>query len=79
MPVVVIDDKEYEIEKMSDENKELVSILGTGTDSIRQKEHELRSLKSTQEFLFTRLKENLLAEEKTEEKGETTDEQLSTD
>ena len=68
MPVVVIDDKEYEIEKMSDENKELVSVLGTGTDSIRQKEHELRSLKSTQEFLFTRLKENLLAEEEAEEK-----------
>ena len=73
MPVVVIDDKEYEIEKMSNENKELVSILGTGSDSIRQKEHELRSLKSTQESLFTRLKENLLAEEQTEEKEEKQD------
>ena len=73
MPVVVIDDKEYEIEKMSNENKELVSILGTGSDSIRQKEHELRSLKSTQESLFIRLKENLLAEEQTEETEEKQD------
>ena len=73
MPVVVIDNKEYEIEKMSNENKELVSVLGTGTDSIRQKEHELRCLKSTQESLFTRLKENLLAEEQTEEKEEKQD------
>ena len=73
MPVVVIDNKEYEIEKMSNENKELVSILGTGSDSIRQKEHELRSLKSTQESLFIRLKENLLAEEQTEETEEKQD------
>mgnify|MGYP003149757331 FL=1 len=65
MTKLTLDEKEYDIESMTDEQKEMLNVLNLGQNSIRLLNHMMRCVQSVQQATTAQMKNSL--EETTDE------------
>ena len=61
MSTLTIDDKEYNIDNLDDNQKQIVNILNVGTNSVAMLDHMLQCVKAIQQMKTTELKSSLEA------------------
>ena len=59
MTKITIDDKEYDIESMTDEQKRIINVLGNGQSSLNLMSHIIQCIQSVQQIKVTELKESI--------------------
>lgn len=63
MTKLTLDDKEYEIEDMNDEQKEILNILNLGSNSSNLLNHMIQCVNAIQQMKTNELKQSLEGDE----------------
>jgi hypothetical protein len=63
MTKLTLDDKEYEIEDMNDEQKEILNILNLGSNSVNLLNHMIQCVNAIQQMKTNELKQSLEGDE----------------